>query len=305
MLAVAVVALRGRWDAVGDAGGLPGLGPSVAAVLIFAVANALLAATWRGVLQAAGSTIGLRAAMWVWAASQLARYSLSAAQVAGRAVLGRRYGLTRTAGAFSALVEIGWQTSISAVLVLGTLPWWLGAGPELTWLAWAGLLPAAVLLVGLVAPNRLLQGVATALGWGPLARLIRGRLSGLDTKLSLSRGRAARLTVRYAVNSALRLVGFLVLFSALGGDLSQDWLLAVGAASLGQLVGRLAVFAPGGLGPRESATALVVAQVIGGAPALMLVAATRLLELIAEFLFLAVGWLLRPQTEPQPAAVNP
>jgi hypothetical protein len=299
LLAVAVVALRDQWHGVGEAGGLPGAGPSAVAAGLFQIANAVLAVTWRAVVRiGGGGALPLRAAVWVWAASQLARYSVGAAQVGGRAVLGRRYGLTLTAGGTTALVEIAWQTAITAVLVLATLPWWLGVAGSLTWLAWAGVLPAAVLLVGLTAPARLLGVLAATLRWGPLARLTRGRLRAAVGELSLRRRDAAALTGAYMLNTALRLTGVVVLFAAVGGDAGRDWPLVVGAASLGQLVGRLAVFAPGGLGPREGATALALAPAIGGGPALILVAATRLLELVAELVFLAIGAALRPAREP-------
>lgn len=295
LLGLAVLALRDQWHGVGEAGGLPAAGPSAAAAVCFLIANGVLAGTWRSVIRVAGGDIGWRPAIWVWAASQLARYSLGAAQVAGRAVLGRRYGLTLTAGGATALVEIGWQTSITAVLVLATLPWWLAPPTELTWLAWAGVLPAAVLLAGLLAPARLLAVLAAALRWGPLARQSRGKLGDKAAGLTLTRLDALRLTGLYAVNTALRLAGVLILYGAVGGLVARDWAVVVGAASLGQLVGRLAVFAPGGLGPREGATALALAPALGGGPALVLVAATRLLELVAELVFLAGAWLCRPR----------
>lgn len=301
LLAAAALALRDQWHGVGEAGGLPGAAPSAAAAGLFLIANAVLAITWRAVVRAAGGgELPLRAAVWVWAASQLARYSVGAAQVGGRAVLGRRYGLTLTAGGATALVEIGWQTAITALLVLATLPWWLGVADSLTWLAWAGVLPAVVLVVGLCAPARLLDALAATLRWGPLARLTRGRLGAAVDGVSLRRRDAVRLTGLYKLNTALRLAGVLVLFVAVGGDVGRHWPLVIGAASLGQLVGRLAVFAPGGLGPREGATALALAPAIGGGPALVLVAATRLLELVAELLFLAVAAVLRPAPEPVP-----
>lgn len=307
LLAVALLALRTRWDAVGGADRFPDPLPAAAAGLLFLLANGVLALTWRAVVRAAGGHIALRPAVWVWAASQLARYSLSAAQVGGRAALGRRYGLTLTTGGATALVEIGWQTSISALLVLVTLPWWLGAADELSWLAWAGLLPAVVLLAGLLAPARLLALLAAVLRWGPMARLTRGRLGDVEDRVTLSRADAGRLTLLYALNTALRLAGFLLLFASLGGSVARHGMLAIGAASLGQLIGRLAVFSPGGLGPREGATALVVFRAIGGGPAAVLVAATRVIELLAELAFVALAWALLPRRGrlPRPEEVAP
>ncbi|MDP8970702.1 MAG: hypothetical protein M3N52_09475, partial [Actinomycetota bacterium] len=133
-------------------------------------------------------------------------------------------------------------------------------------------------------------------------RLTGGRLVGAVAKVRMGRGDAARLTLWYAANTGLRLVAFLLLFAAVGGSPTADGLRAVGAWALGQLVGRLAVFAPGGLGPREGATALTVFPAIGGGPALVLVAATRLAEIVAEGLFVAAARAARPR---RPAGAPP
>ncbi len=295
ILAATAALLRNRFSAVGEAGGLPGLAPSALAAGLFVVANGVLADTWRRMIAVTGPAPSLRTAAWVWSVSQLARYTVGAAQVGGRAVMARRYGMTATAGAVSALVEIGWQTSITAALVLLTLPWWLPGAGDLTWLAWAGVLPVAVLLWGLVAPRRLLGAVAAVLSLGPLRRLTRGRLSGLAQQAPLTRRAAADLTARFALNSGLRLIAFLALYSAVGGELTADGIaLAVGASAAGQLIGRIAVFAPGGIGPREGVTALILAPVIGGGGALVLVAATRLLEVLAELIFFGITRALKP-----------
>lgn len=295
ILAATAALLRDRFTAVGEAGGLPGVGPSLLAGGLFLVANGVLADTWRRMVGLAGPLPGWGAAAWVWSVSQLARYTIGAAQIGGRAVMARRYGMTGTAGAVTALVEVGWQTSITAAMVLATLPWWLPGAGDLTWLAWVGALPVLVLVWGLVAPASLLAGIAAVLRTGPLHRLTRGRLDAAAGQVRLSRGAAASLTARFAGNSALRLVAFLLLYRAVGGQLDVDGvLLATGASAVGQLVGRLAVFAPGGIGPREGATALVVAPVIGGGPALVLVAATRLLEVLAELAFFLLARLTRP-----------
>lgn len=293
LLAAVGLALRGRWDAVGEAGGLPDLVPSAIAVVAYVMANLVLALAWRDVVRVAGEAIGVRDAVWVWAASQLARYTVGAAQIGGRAVVGRRYGLTLTTGAVTALVEVGWQSSLTAALALGTFPWWLPAAEDLMWLAWTGALPVVVLVIGLVHPRALLRGLVLVLGSRPARRVTGGRLDGVADRVRLDRPAAARITARYAINSALRLAGFLVIFAAVGGDLERDGLRAVGAYAVGQLVGRLAVFAPGGLGPREGATALVIAPALGGGPALVLVAATRLLEVVAELAFLGLARLGR------------
>lgn len=297
-VSLALVALAGgvlwdRWESLGGLEGLPGIGPSAAAAAVLLVANAVLAGTWREVVALAGPRLRLSAAAWVWAASQLARYTVGAAQVGGRAVAGRRYGLSAAAGAVTTLVEVGWQTSLTALLVLATLPWWLPVSGELTWLAAVGLAPAAVLAVGLVAPGRLLSAVAWGLSAPGLRRLVGARLLDVARTVRLSRGDAARITALFAANTALRLVAFLLVFAAVGGDLAHA-AHAVGAYAAGQLVGRVAVFAPGGIGPQEGVTALVLVPVLGGGAAVVVVAAVRVLEVVAELAFLGLTRLARP-----------
>jgi hypothetical protein len=300
ILLATVALLRDRFEAVGEAGGLPGIGVSLLAVALFVVANGVLADTWRRMMAFQGPSLPWRAAAWVWSVSQLARYTIGAAQIGGRAVMGRRYGLTAAAGGASVLVEVGWQVSLNAAMVLLTLPWWLRAGDDLTWLAWAGIAPVLVLAWGLVAPQQLIRAVAAALSVGPLRLLLGDRLDRAAQSSTLTRAGAAELTGRFLLNSGLRLVAFVALYAAVAGRpiASDDVLLAIGASAVGSFVGRLAVFSPGGIGPREGATALVVAPAIGGGPALVLVAAVRLLEIVAELVFLGAARLQRPAPEP-------
>jgi glycosyltransferase 2 family protein len=289
--------LRGRMTMIDVGSGRPGIVSVSGAVTANAAANSLIVVAWRGVLHAAGAGISARAAAWVWSVSQLARYTVGAAQVGGRAVVGRRYGLSATAGAATTLVEVAWQVAITATLVLATAPWWLPGASGLAWFAWIGALPAVVLAAGLAQPELLLRTTAAVLGWGPMKRFAGWRVAEVLDRVRLRRVDAARITVLYALNSGLRLAAFLTLFVAVGGSLPASGLRAVGAYALGQLVGRLAVFVPGGLGPREGATALIVAPAIGGGPALVLVASVRLAELLGETLFAGLACLVRPQPD--------
>src|SRR5680860_1830991 len=143
LLALAGLVLRDRMDAVGRAGGLPGPLAVATAVVVYLVANAVLAEAWRRVVGLVGTDLHRRDAAWVWAASQLGRYAVGPAQVAGRAVLARRYGLSMTAGAVTALAELAWLISLTAVLAVATVPFWLPGAGDLTWLAAVAVVPAA------------------------------------------------------------------------------------------------------------------------------------------------------------------
>lgn len=293
VVAVAV-ALRGRWQEAGTAGRLPGVGALVAATAANLAGNALLAHTWREVVALAGARLRFGPAAWVWAASQLTRYTLSGAQVAGRAALGRGAGLSGLTGGATVLVEVAWMTSIEGLLLLATLPWWLPAGSGLTWLAWAGAVPVAVLAAGLVRPRALLTWVARALSLWPLRRLVGERPIRAVERLAPRPRDAARLTGLYSANALLRLVAFLVLLRAAAGAVTgADLLAATGAFAAGQFAGRISVFAPAGIGPREGVTALVLGPAVGGSVALVAVAAVRLVEVAAELAFVAAARMAR------------
>lgn len=267
-------------------GGLPGALPVLLAAAIHVVANAVSVTTWRRLIGLAGARLAWGAAAWAWAASQLARYGLSGAQVAGRAALVRRHGVSAAAGAISALVETAWQLAITAVLVLATVPWWLPGTDEAAWLIAVAAVPAAVLVVGSLDPARFLRAAAAVAAWRPVRRLTRDRLATKLGEVRMTAGEAAGLTALFLVNTTLRLAAFVVLLAAVGGELPGDLAAGIAAYALGQLAGRLAIFAPGGLGAQEGAAALVLVPVLGVPVAVLLVATTRFAELVGELVFL-------------------
>lgn len=273
LLVVAVVALRGRVAAVDRAGGLPGPGVSALAVAATLAGNALLADAWRALVAATGVRLPWATAARVWTSSQLARYALGAAQVPGRVLAGRAHGVPALAGTLTTLVEIAWGLSLTAVVVLATAPAWLPAGGRLRWVALAASVPAAVVVAGLVAPGPLLAG---------LARLLRREAVAVPRRLVFG------VTLRYAAVIALRSAVAVALAAAVGADPARDWPAVVGAWALGQVAGQLAVFAPGGIGVREGATAVVLGPLLGVEAALLLVALVRLTELAAELLAFCV-----------------
>lgn len=250
--------------------------------------NCLLIDAWRRLVGAVGPWLPFRAAARVWTLSQLARYTIGAAQVAGRALAGRSYGVGASAGALTTLVEIAWGMSLTAAVVLGTAPWWLPGANDLRWVALLAAVPTAIVIGGLVAPERLLGGVAR-LFRAPFLRRVGGqRLTAGLAGIRVDRRLTAGVTIRYLAVIGLRIVAALALLAPVGGGLGQDGLRTAGAWALGQVVGALAVFAPGGLGPREGATALVMAPAVGVEGALLFVALLRLGEVVAELIgFLA------------------
>jgi hypothetical protein len=294
LLTIAVWALAGRWEAVGEAGGLPGAAPAALAVALYVAGNALLAANWAAIVAVSGSRLRWREAAWVWATSQLSRYMVTGAQVGGRAVAGRAYGVPALAGALSTVVELAWMLSVTSAIVLATAPWWLPGAGDLRWLALLGIAPVVAIAAALAHPSGVLAAAAALARLRWVDRLTRGRLALLEGRVALTRDVVARITLRYGLNTVLRHAAFLTLFAAVGGDLRRSALVAIGAYAIGNLAGAVAVFAPGGLGVREGVSALVLAPVLGGGPALLLVAVVRLLEVAAELAFLALARAVRP-----------
>lgn len=290
--AVAVPVVADRWDAVAGVGGLPGAVPVTVAVSACLAGNMVLVRNWRAVVGLGGGRLAWRTALWVWSASQLARYTFSLAHVGGRAALGRVHGLTVTTGALSTVVELGWMLAVSSALALATVPWWLPlGGDELAWLGMLAVLPPLAVVAAIAAPRRMLAGAERVTGSRVGAVLVRGRLEGLAGRATLRRRDAGAITAWYALNSALRHTGFVALFLGIGAPLAEVPA-AIGALAIGQLAGALAI-TPGGLGAREGVTAAMLTPVIGGGPALLLVASQRLLELMAELALLGVARLAR------------
>lgn len=299
---VAAVLIVGRnWSAARGASlSHPGL--VGAAVALNVLANALLCRAWRDIVAAAGPRLPYRLAARIWSRSQLTRFVVSAAPMGARAVLARPYGVTGAAASLSTLVEILWASSIGPLVVLATLPWWLPRAAGMGWVAWFALIPVLVLVVTLARPDALPRVAARALDLPVLERLARGRFAALRQDFRVSRGEVLRITGLLSVNAGLRLAAYLLVLAGLGVPVPTVALEAVGAFELGQLVGRLAIFAPGGIGPREGAIALVLAPLVGARVALLVPVIARAVEIGAELVFLGLAELAASR-EPAPRAL--
>lgn len=294
-----MLTVRARWSDVAEAGGLPGIVPMVVAVALNIAGNALLAYTWREIVFVVGPRLPYRSAVWVWSSSQLARFALSTAQAGARAVMAARYGVTTNVAASTAVVELAWFSAMDGVLLFVTLPWWLPIAEGWRWVAAIGALPAAVVVVGIVRPDLLLRLAAWGLRLPGIRRLRGGTLADAVERVEVAPATSARITGYFLVNFVLRATAFCVVVAATTGHIFDILLFVVGASVFGQFIGRIAVFSPGGIGPREGATAFVLAPVIGAGPALIAVAAVRLAEVAAELTFLGVARAVRHPPEPE------
>lgn len=291
LFVVTALVLRDRWEQVDVSGGLPGPVPAVIATTLYVLGNALLARNWRDLVALAGPRLRWVVAARVWSVSQLARYVVSLGHVAGRGIAARRQGVTGTTAMTAALLELVMFVTMMSTLALATSPWWFGAVEGARWLAAIAVIPVGLLAATLAAPTRVLRIVAWASRRAPL-RWIVGRRADTIEVLPITRFRTARIVGGYVANSSVRVLAFLVLLAAVGGEVGDLGVRAVGAYALGQLAGALAVFAPGGLGARESALALLLGPALGGGAAVVLAASMRLLEVLAELLFLGLVRLL-------------
>lgn len=293
-----VLTVRARWSDVAEAGGLPGIPPMAVAVGLNVLGNALLTYTWREIVAVVGPRLPYRSAMWVWSSSQLARFALSTAQAGARAVMAARYGVTTNVAAATAVVELAWFSAMDGVLLFLTLPWWLTVAAGWRWVAVLAVLPAVVVVAGIVRPDLLLRLAAWGLRLPVIRRLRGGTLADAVDRVEVTSVTSARITGYFLVNFVLRAGAFCVVVAATIGHISDILLFVVGASVFGQFVGRIAVFSPGGIGPREGATAFVLAPVIGAGPALIAVAAVRLAEVAAELLFLGLARAARHPPQP-------
>jgi glycosyltransferase 2 family protein len=282
-----VVVVRDRVDDLRDLPALPTWPVLLAVVAIHVAGNGLLVTAWRRIVSVVSVRLGWFTAARVWSLSQLARFSLAAAQVGARAALARRHGVAPSIGAVTTLVEISWTAAITPLLILATWPAWSGPAASLSWVPWVAIVPAAVLVLGLVAPSVLLRMNAAALRL-PGIRRFGARYADRVDEIEVPRRMAAELSGVYLGNTLLRLVAFLVVVAAMSGPEPVD-AAAVGAFALGQFVGRIALFAPGGIGPREGATVLVLTQTVGGPAAVGIVAVTRVAEFAGELAFAALA----------------
>jgi len=253
------------------------------AALTVVAAFAMLIETWRRVVISQGERLTVRAAARIWLLANLGKYLPGKIwAIAGAAVLAERAGVRRTVAVTAALVLQALALG-SGVVVVGLTS---GAFHPGSWVAYgAGILGAAALIVvALLCTRPALTWIQRRLpaGWPVLEPVGPGvALAGL------------------AVNAvAWGCYGASLVFLARGltPDAVPDWQLATAVFTSSYLIGLLALFAPAGLGPRESMFILLLAGPLGLKPAVGLAAASRILFTLAE-LGLALPFLLRRQGE--------
>jgi glycosyltransferase 2 family protein len=229
-----------------------------------AVVSALQIESWRIILRGWAQRLRFLAAARIWFLANLGRYVPGKVwSVAGMVVLAEQEGVARWASAAAAVAVQAIGIGTAAVLVTAATPH-----------AYSALQMAAALILA--------AGTVGMLGWkGALPRI--GRMVGASAEW-----RALPLGAVLG-GSAVTLLGWCVYgfaFWALGRGLGLPAALplpqAAGVFALGYIVGLLALFAPGGLGPREFMFQALLTPYLGVGGAAALTIASRLQLTLTE-----------------------
>lgn len=253
----------------------------VASVLVVFASYAILIEAWRRVVLSMGETLAFLTAARIWFLASLGKYIPGKVwAVAGAAVLAQRAGVDPSVAVAGALVLQALALASGAAVVAVTAgETFQAVGQGATPIA------AAVILVSLA-------GVAGLTSQPLLDRV--GRL--LPAAWPRPRAIPAGMVVAAFVANVCAWIGYGVALLLLARGLLPDVVLslpqAIGVFTCSYLAGFLALFAPGGLGPRESVFLLMLAGDIGLKPAAALALASRLLLTGTEVLP-AIPLLLR------------
>jgi glycosyltransferase 2 family protein len=261
---------------------------ALSVAVVFLGYGALIEA-WRRVVLSMGERLPFWTAVRIWFLASLGKYVPGKVwAVAGAAVLARRAGVDPSVAVAGALVLQALALGSGAVVVaLTARQAFQAAGPGLVPVAAAVLLVCAFGLF-VLASQPLLNRISRLLPASfPPLRAIR--------PLMLALGFGANLFAWTAYGTAL-----VFLTKGVLPEISLALPQAIGVFTCSYLVGFVALFAPGGLGPRESVFLLMLAGDIGLKPAAGLALASRLLLTGTEVLP-AVPFLLRRNAASPPS----
>jgi glycosyltransferase 2 family protein len=260
-------------------------------VVVFA-SYAVLIEAWRRVVLSMGQRLAFLPAARIWFLASLGKYVPGKVwAVAGAAVLAQRAGVDPAVAVAGAIVLQALALASGAVVVALT-------AREAFQAAGQGIVPIAAALVALSLAGVVMLGSQAFLD----------RVNRLLPK-SWPRFRAipAQMLVTSFVANVVAWIGYGVALLLLNRGLLPGVALslpqAVGVFTCSYLVGFIALFAPGGLGPRESVFLLMLAGDIGLKPAAALALASRLLLTGTEVLP-AVPLLLRRAGAIPPSSVR-
>ena len=257
-----------------------------ASVLVVFAAYAVLIEAWRRVVLSMGERLPFRTAARIWFLASLGKYIPGKVwAVAGAAVLAQRAGVDPAVAVAGALILQALALASGAVAVAVPAPETFQAvGPDMV--------PLIVVLLLLS-----LAGVAVLASQNLLDRINRLLPSSLPPLRAV---RPHMLALAFAGNLCAW-VGYGAALLLLARGVLPEVMLSlpqsIGVFTCSYLIGFIALFAPGGLGPRESVFLLILAGDVGLKPAAGLALASRLLLTGTEVLP-AVPLLLRRGATP-------
>jgi hypothetical protein len=255
--------------------------PLLGAVLLAAAVYPLQISIWRRFMVHFGSSVSFPDAAHVWLLANLGKYVPGKLwTVAGAGVLAHRANL----GSGSAVVSVfvlQFLAVATAFLLAAPFPFPETSVP-IAGPVRLGAVVIGVITIGLVAGSRIGGGLR-------LRRLLPDRLA-LPPSIPLR-----LLALGTTVNAIVWLLYGLSLWLLARGVLPDPGLplsTAVSAFAIAYVVGFLALFAPGGIGPRETILLTILAETSGAGPAAVIVVSSRLLLTVLE-LVLAIPFFFR------------
>ena len=273
-----------NWQALAEQQWSFRLFPFMASLVAVAIIFALNSQIWRMIVFAlSGKHLKAGRAAYIWFISNLGRYLPGKVwQLAGMAVLARREGVSAVGATASAIIGQVVHLLAGAAVGLYFLPTELtGAFAPLAHWAWLGLPPVIIFL------------------YPPLLRKLLSLASRWSGKPPVEVNLKLRdLVVWFSLNVLVWLAYgccFYYFVKAIypQGDLSLA--AAIGVYAVGYIIGFLVIFAPGGLGVRETMFAGLLTAVLGEVGATVTALGSRiwltLAELVPVVLVLIAGGL--------------
>jgi glycosyltransferase 2 family protein len=263
----------------------------VASVVVVFIAYAVLIEAWRRVVLSMGEPLAFFQAARIWFLASLGKYVPGKVwAVAGAAILAQRAGIDPSVAVAGALVLQALALASGAVAVALT-------ARETFQAIGAGVVPIALAVVALS-----IAGIFALASQPLLDRLGRVLPASLPRLRAIAPGMLVAAFVANVFAWCAYGVALICLAKGLLPDLHLSLPQAIGVFTCSYLAGFIALFAPGGLGPRESVFLLMLAGDIGLKPAAALALASRLLLTGTEVLP-AVPLLLR-RGAPNPPSVR-
>jgi uncharacterized membrane protein YbhN (UPF0104 family) len=247
----------------------------------------LNAGVWSWILESLGYPLPYIIGVRAWLTSESLRWLPGGVwKFASRVDAARNLGIPLAIASISLPLELAAVVLSWVIVGLGGI-WLSGLGAQFVTTYAKLLLPVgaaglvALLLLGLIWP------ILSRTAW------IRNKLAQLREVLKLKLD--ARVLIRaelvYIVLNILHGIGFWLMLAGMGYSHTVSLAAAVGANAVGWLTGTFAMVVPGGIGVRETATALMLSPIIPWHEAALAAVLWRVLQIVAELVSLT-PWLL-------------